>query len=111
MENYNAIGQWRTHDGNLPIDATGVLPGGKTFNGPAEMKQILVSSRDTFAECFTEKLMIYALGRGLESYDRPATKKIAASLAANNYRCSVLIDGIVDSVPFQMGRADGGRAQ
>jgi hypothetical protein len=55
--------------------------------------------------------MIYALGRGLESYDRPATKKIAASLAANNYRFSVLIDGIVDSVPFQMGRADGGRAQ
>jgi mono/diheme cytochrome c family protein len=111
MENYNAIGQWRTHDGNLPIDATGVLPGGKTFNGPEEMKRILVSSRDTFAQCFTEKLMIYALGRGLESYDRPAAKKIAAALAANDYRFSVLIDGIVDSVPFQMGRADGGSAQ
>jgi hypothetical protein len=109
LENYDAIGHWRTHEGTLPIDASGVLPGGKSFNGSAELKTILASNRDAFAECLTEKLLTYALGRGLESYDRPATRKIVSRLAANNYRFSSLIDGIVDSVPFQMGRGDEGK--
>jgi hypothetical protein len=108
LENYNAIGQWRTHDGTLPIDASGVLPDGKSFNGPAELKGILSSNREAFAECLTEKLLIYALGRGLEGYDRAATRKIVADLAANDYRFSVLINGIVDSAPFRMGRGDPG---
>ncbi len=104
LENYNAIGQWRTHDGAAPVDASGVLPDGKSFNGPAELKAILASNRQAFAECLTEKLFIYALGRGLEDYDRPATKQIVSGLAANDYRFSSLITGIVDSVPFRMGR-------
>ncbi len=107
LENYNAIGQWRTHEGPFPIDASGVLPNGTKFNGPADLKKILASDRDAFAECLTEKLMIYALGRGLEAYDRPAVKKIVQQVAANGYRFSSLISGIVDSVPFEMGRADG----
>jgi mono/diheme cytochrome c family protein len=106
LENYNAIGQWRTHEGPFPIDATGVLPNGTKFDGPAELKKILASDRDAFAECLTEKLLIYALGRGLEAYDKPATRKIVQQLGAHDYRFSTLISGIVDSVPFQMGRAD-----
>lgn len=111
LENYNAIGKWRTEDASLPIDASGVLPNGRKFNGSAELKEILAGNRDAFAECLTEKMMIYALGRGLELYDRPATKKIVADLAANNYKFSNLILGIVDSVPFQMGRGDGGKSK
>lgn len=111
LENYDAIGAWRTQDASLPIDASGVLPGGKKFTGSAEMKQILASNRQAFGECLTEKLLIYALGRGLESYDRTATKKIVAQLEANDYQFSSLITGIVDSVPFEMGRGDGGNGK
>jgi hypothetical protein len=111
FENYDAVGHWRTREGTFPVDATGVLPEGKKFNGAAELKTILASNQDTFAECLTEKFLIYALGRGLEGYDRGATKKIVAGLAANNYRFSSLIDGIVDSVPFRMGRAEGGNTE
>jgi mono/diheme cytochrome c family protein len=111
LENYNAIGEWRTEDASQPIDASGVLPGGRKFNGSAEMKKILAANREAFAECLTEKLMIYALGRGLEPYDRTATKKIVAQLASHEYRFSSLITGIVDSVPFQMGRGDGGNGK
>ena len=106
LENYDAIGQWRTHEGPFPIDASGALPNGTKFDGPAELKKILASDPNAFAECLTEKLLIYALGRGLEPYDRPATRKIVQQVAANGYRFSNLISGIVDSVPFRMGRAD-----
>jgi hypothetical protein len=108
LENYDAIGQWRTHDGTLPIDSSGALPDGKSFSGSAELKTILSSNRQAFAECLTEKLLIYALGRGLEGYDRAATRKIVADLAANDYRFSSLINGIVESAPFQLGRGDAG---
>jgi hypothetical protein len=106
LENYNAIGQWRTQDANQNIDSSGVLPSGKKFQGSAEMKAILAANKDAFAECLTEKLMIYALGRGLEGFDRTATKKIVARLQKHDYRFSSLISGIVESVPFQMGRGD-----
>lgn len=108
LENYNAVGQWRTHDAGQPIDSSGVLPNGKAFTGGAELKTILAGNRDTFAECLTEKLMIYALRRGLEGYDRRAVKQITTKLATNDYRFSALISGIVTSAPFQMGRGDGG---
>jgi Protein of unknown function (DUF1592)/Protein of unknown function (DUF1588)/Protein of unknown function (DUF1587)/Protein of unknown function (DUF1585)/Protein of unknown function (DUF1595) len=108
LENYNAIGQWRTHDAGQVIDSSGVLPNGKAFQGSEQLKVILSGNRDAFAECLTEKLMIYALGRGLEGYDRRAVKQITTKLAANDYRFSTLISGIVNSIPFQMGRGDGG---
>ncbi len=107
LENYNAIGQWRTHDAGQVIDSSGSLPNGKAFNGSAELKTILMGSGDTFAECLAEKVMMYALGRGVEGYDRRTLKQITSNLAANNYRFSALVSGIVNSVPFQMGRGDG----
>jgi hypothetical protein len=106
LENYNAVGQWRTTDAGQPVDASGVLPDGKKFVGSEELKSILVGNRDAFAECLTEKMLIYALGRGLEPYDRRAVKQITQNLRQNDYKFSALISGIVNSVPFQMGRGD-----
>jgi mono/diheme cytochrome c family protein len=108
LENYNAIGHWRTRDAGQPIDASGSMPDGKSFRGGAELKALLASNSGTFAECLTEKMMTYALGRGLEGYDQAAVRQIVNALSANNYRFSVLISGIVNSAPFQMGRGDGG---
>ena len=102
LENYDATGAWRTADGKFPIDAAGTLPDGRSFQSPAELKVILRQDANAFAQCLTEKLMIYALGRGLESYDRQAVQVITKRLAANGYRWSELVLGIVESPPFQM---------
>ncbi|MGE3440789.1 MAG: DUF1585 domain-containing protein, partial [Blastocatellales bacterium] len=104
LENFNAIGQWRTQDGKFPVDSSGTLPDGRSFNGPQELKVILKADRDAFARGLTEKLLTYALGRGIERYDRPAVKKIAARAAANDYRFSSLALEIVNSLPFQYRR-------
>jgi hypothetical protein len=104
LENYDAIGRWRTIDGNFPIDASGVLPGGKTFNGAAELRAILKADSARFVRALTDRMLTYALGRGLEVYDRPAVEKIANSVEQNGYRFSHLIDSIVVSVPFQQRR-------
>jgi hypothetical protein len=106
LENFNAIGGWRTRDGQFPIDASGTLPDGKSFNGPQGLEAILKAHPDAFAECLTRKLLIYALGRGLESDDDPAVKKIVKSVATENYRFSGLIQGIVKSEPFQKRRRE-----
>jgi hypothetical protein len=108
LENFDAIGGWRTQDGKFPIDASGLLPDGRTFKGPHELKAILKTDREAFAQGLTERLLTYALGRGLERYDQPAVKKIAAKLAAENYRFSSLVLGIVNSFPFRMRRGDRG---
>jgi hypothetical protein len=105
LENFNAIGEWREKDGKFPIDSSGLLPDGQTFKGPDELKAILRGNKDAFAECVTEKMLTYALGRGLERYDRPAMKEITAKLGRADYRFSTLVMGIVDSLPFQMRRA------
>jgi Protein of unknown function (DUF1588)/Protein of unknown function (DUF1592)/Protein of unknown function (DUF1585) len=102
LENYDAIGRWRTVDGRLPVDATGVLPNGKTFSTPAELKQILKSDPNVFVRCLVQKLLIFALGRGLENYDRPAVDEITRNVAARGYRFSALMEEIVNSTPFQM---------
>jgi hypothetical protein len=104
LENFNAIGEWRDQDGKFPIDSSGVLPDGRTFKGPDELKTILRANKDAFAECVTEKMLTYALGRGLERFDRPAIKEVTAKLANNDYRFSTLVMGIVESMPFQMKR-------
>src|SRR5205085_5049690 len=85
LENFNAIGAWRTKDGNFPVDSAGTLPDGRTFNGPQELKAIVKADSNAFAECLTEKLLTYALGRGLERYDKPTVKKIAKQVAAKDY--------------------------
>ena len=106
LENFNAIGAWRNEDGKFPIDASGLLPGGHTFRGPAGLKALLLNTgRDAFAGEMAGKLLTYALGRGLEHYDRPALTAIEASLPTHNYRFSQLVMEIVNSLPFQMRRA------
>jgi hypothetical protein len=105
LENFNAIGAWRTEDGKFPVDASGTLPDGRTFRTPAELKVLLRQDRDVFARALTEKLLIYAVGRGLERYDRPTVAEIVARLPAQDYRFSILVSGIVNSLPFQMRSA------
>ena len=80
LENYDASGAWRDHDGNFPIDSSGMLPEGTSFKGSKELKQILRGRSDLFARNLTEKMLTYALGRGLEPYDRPAVDAIVAAL-------------------------------
>ncbi len=106
LENYDAIGDWRTVDGKFPIDVAGTLPNGQTFKTPAELKAILKADRDAFARCVTEKLLTYALGRGLERYDKPVVQMIAQRVAADDYRFSRLVLEIANSLPFQMRRSE-----
>jgi hypothetical protein len=106
LENYDAIGRWRTKDAGLVIDASGQLPNGTKFTGPGELKQILLSGhRDEFVVTVTEKLLTYALGRGLEHYDLPTVRSIMREAAPDNYRLQTLIGAIVKSTPFQMRRS------
>jgi hypothetical protein len=105
LENFDAVGAWRTMEGKFPIDATGTLPNGKTFEGPEELRAILAADRDAFARALTSKLLTYALGRGLERYDAKTVKSIASRLPAKQYRFSALVLEIVNSLPFQSRRA------
>ncbi|HEY7156316.1 MAG TPA: DUF1592 domain-containing protein, partial [Gemmataceae bacterium] len=86
FENYDAIGVWRDKDGQADIDPSGTLPGGQSFKGPAELKNILKGKKELFARCLAEKMLTYALGRGLEYYDRCAVDKILDALGKNDYR-------------------------
>lgn len=104
LENYDATGAWRTSDGKFPIDASGELPDGNSFKGPAELKKVLLGKKDQFARAFTEKMLTYALGRGIEYYDRHAVDEIAAALDKDEYKFSRLIVEIVASEPFQYRR-------
>ncbi|HEY7310825.1 MAG TPA: DUF1592 domain-containing protein [Gemmataceae bacterium] len=109
FENFDAVGAWRDRDGKAAIDPSGTLPGGRSFKGPAELKTILKGKKDLFGRCLTEKMLTYALGRGLEHYDRCAVDKILDALSKNEYRFSVLVRGVVHSDPFQMRTATGGK--
>ena len=104
LENYNAIGAFRKKEGELEIDTTAVLPDGTSFDGIADLKQILKDRKQQFVRCLTEKMLTYALGRGLEYYDRPTVDQIVAQLEAADYRSSVLITEIVKSDPFRLRR-------
>jgi hypothetical protein len=105
LENYDAIGKWRTEDAGSVIDATGKLPDGTKFTGPVELKKILLTGhRDEFVTTITEKLMTYALGRGLEASDGPAVRKIVREAAKDNYRFQTLISLVIKSTPFRMRR-------
>jgi hypothetical protein len=107
LENFDGLGQWRDNmgPGTPTIDSSGVLPDGTKFNGPAGLREVLVSKQDMFVENFTEQLLTYALGRGVEEYDRPVLRHITREAASDNYRWSSIILGIVNSTPFQMRRA------
>ncbi len=105
LENFDAIGRWRDKDGEVPIDASGELPGGVRFNGPGELKQVFTTVlKDAFVRTVVEKLLTYALGRGLEYYDRPIVRAVAREGEASSYRFADLIVAVTKSMPFQMRR-------
>ena len=108
LENYDAVGKWRTVDGDSPVDSSGVLPGNVKFNGPAQLKTILRSKKAQFVHCLTEKLMTYGLGRGLENTDRCHVNEIVETVSKNDYRFSSLVVAIALSDPFLKRRGDGG---
>ena len=106
LENFDAIGTWRAHsEAGLPIDASATMPSGAAFEGPAGLRRVLLSRGEDFAATVTEKLLAYALGRGLEYTDRPAVRRILRAAAADDYRWSSIVLGIVKSTPFQWRRA------
>src|SRR5690349_8053807 len=94
---YEHIGRRRAEDGRFDIDPSGTLPDGATFKGPAELKKILRDKKDLFARNIAEKMLVYALGRGLEYYDRPAVDAVVAALARNDYKFSVLAAEVAKS--------------
>ncbi len=106
FENFNAIGGFREKDGEFPIDPSGTLPDGRSFQGPAELKAILKEKKDLFARCVAEKMLTYALGRGLDYYDKPTISRINSALASNAYKFSTLILEIAKSDPFRMRRGN-----
>ena len=110
LENFNAVGQWRSHEGEgEPIDASGALPGIGEFSGVSGLEDALLSKPEMFTGALTEKLLTFALGRGVEYYDGPAVRKIVRDVAKDQYRFSSIILGIVRSVPFQMRSISQGR--
>jgi hypothetical protein len=110
LENFDAVGQWRDVDAGNPIDASGVLVDGTKVDGPVALRNAIAKRPETFAGTMTEKMLTYALGRGVEYYDMPAVRQIVREMAANDYRFSSLVLGIVKSAPFQM-RVKKGEAQ
>ena len=106
LENFDAIGGWRTTDAGSPIDSSGVLPDGTRFEGAPGLRKVLLSRREEFVMNVTDKLLTYALGRGVEYYDAPAVRSIMREAAPGDYRWSSLITGIVKSTPFQMRRSE-----
>jgi hypothetical protein len=109
LENFDAVGAWRDRDGTFPIDASAKLPDGEQVDGPDGLKKILKERRDVLRRCLAEKLLVYALGRGLEPYDRRSVSEITQATAAAGDRLSDLIVAICASDPFQMRRGDGGK--
>ncbi len=102
LENFDAVGRWRTKDDGIDVDTSGKLPSGEVFTGAAELRNVLLEKKKKeFVRCVTEKMMIYALGRGLRYEDQCAVNEITRRLEANDYRFSELIFGIVESSPFR----------
>ena len=106
LEQYDAIGSWRDTDDGMPVDSEGALPDGTSINGPAGLRELLVRRQDEFVKAVTEKLLTYALGRGLEHYDMPAIRQVIREAQSKDHRWSSIILGITKSVPFQMRRTE-----
>lgn len=104
MENFDAVGKWRTTDGKYAVDAAGVLPDGSKFKGPNELRSLLLKKKDLFLRCLSEKLLTFAIGRGVESYDSCALDDISKSVAKKGYKFSSMIQAVVSSDPFRKRR-------
>jgi cytochrome c5 len=105
LENFDAIGGWRSTEAGSPIDSSGVLPDGTQFEGASGLRKVLLGRREAFVMNVTEKLLTYALGRGVEYYDAPAVRSVMRQAAPSDYRWSSLITGIIKSTPFRMRRS------
>jgi hypothetical protein len=106
LENYDAVGKWRTMDGSFPVDSSGTLPTGQSFTTPAEMREILSGMLPQFSRALTEKMLTYSLGRGLERYDRRTVQGITRRLGEQGYGLQTLVQEVVRSLPFQSRRAE-----
>ncbi|MGE3844699.1 MAG: DUF1592 domain-containing protein [Vicinamibacterales bacterium] len=105
FENFDAVGRWRTTDGGSPVDPSGSFPDGSKFDGPATFRRLLLTQSDALVGTLVEKLLTYALGRGLEVSDMPVVREIVGEAKRAEYRWSTLITAVVKSLPFQMKRA------
>ena len=106
LESFDAIGQWRTEISGEPVDASGEMTTGEKFTGPAELKKLLLNRTDDFTRNLTEKMLAYALGRGLEYYDAPVVKQISKAVQQDEFRAVTLVNEIVKSYPFQHRRSN-----
>jgi hypothetical protein len=104
LENFDAVGRWRARDGRFDVDASGTLPDGSKFNGPAELRKLLLARKEQFVRCLADKMMTYALGRGTERSDRCYIEQVARDVTEGKYRFSELVQSIVRSDPFQKRR-------
>jgi hypothetical protein len=102
LENFDALGQWRTKEGDAPINASGVLLDGTKVDGPAALRAALVAKKQDFVKAVTGKLLMYAIGRELDFHDAPAVRAVMREAAADNYSWSSTILALVKSAPFQM---------
>jgi hypothetical protein len=105
LENFDAVGAWRTREPNGAVDPSGQLADGTEVSGIVSLRQALMRRPDIFATTLTEKLMIYALGRGLDDRDMPAVRRVVRDAARQQYRFSSIVVGVATSVPFQMRAA------
>ena len=105
LENFDAMGRWRTVDAGTPVDSSAVLPDGTPLDGPSGLRNVLLSRPEEFVAAFSEKMLVYALGRGVEYYDFPAIRKIVREATGQEYRWSSLILATAKSMPFQMRRS------
>jgi hypothetical protein len=105
LENFDAVGEWRTTDAGMKIDASGQLADGTPVDGPVALRKAIMKHPEQFVRTMTEKMLTYGLGRGLEYYDMPAVRRIEQTAAKDDYRFSALVMNIVNSVPFQMKKA------
>jgi hypothetical protein len=112
LENFDVDGTWRDLDreSGKPIDASGVLPDGSKIAGPDELREALLARPEQFVQTFVEKLLAYSLGRAIEWYDMPAVREVVRRSAADDYRFSAIVLGIVQSVPFTTRDGDAGEA-
>ena len=107
MENFDAVGRWRDTDAGMPMDGSGSL-NGVAFNGMSGLRKVLLARPEEFVGTFTEKLLMYALGRNVQYYDQPVVRAIIRQARADNYAVASLVLGVARSIPFQMRRAADG---
>jgi len=107
LENFDAVGRFRQHDEAFnAIDPEGVFPDGSKFSGPQGLRQVLLDHSDQFVNTLTEKLLTYAIGRGVDYSDAPSVRKVRREAAANEFRFSAIVLGVVESAPFQLRRTE-----